>query len=158
MAASLELLNAAQAAQLASPPVFQAFQASNQSVPTGFTGLAATLGTPAIDSYSGWSSGSPTRYTPQISGWYLVIGQFAFAVNTTGTRLLQVQKNGSGTSSPAATGSTPSSSYNAVLNASGLYFLNGTTDYIECWGFQDSGGALNSVATATSLTALRIHV
>lgn len=157
MAQSLELLNAAQVAQLSSPPVFQAFQSANQAVPTGFTGLAAALGAPVIDSYNGWSSGSPTRYTPKVPGWYLVIGQFAFAVNTSGTRLLQVQKNGAG-SSPAATGSTPSGSYNAVLNASGLFFLNGTTDYIECWGYQDSGGSLNSVATATSLTALKVHV
>jgi hypothetical protein len=158
MADTLALLNAVGVNAALAPPAFLAFQSAAQSVPTGFAGLNMTLATPSFDTYGGWSSGSPTRYTAQVPGTYLFIGGVSFATNTSGNRLAQLQKNGS-TSGAFATASPAlnTANFNAELQAIAFFVMNGTTDYVEIWGYQDSGGALNTVASSTFLAALKIH-
>lgn len=158
MANTLELLNAVGVNQALSPPIFSAYQSVGQNIATGFGGLAATLGTPEIDSYGGWSAGTPTRYTAQVPGWYLFIGGFSFPVNSVGTRNAQIQKNGSTVRSiGTCTNALSTTSFNLNMQALGLFLMNGTTDYVEMWGYQDSGSTLTTVASNTFLMGLKIH-
>lgn len=159
MANSLEIMNAANVAFLLNKPVFQAQQASAQSVPSGFGGTAVIYTNPVIDSYGGWSAGSPTRYTAKVAGYYLVIGQLAFATNTTGNRVAQVLKNGNTAVSygSMAIPTCNTGSFNTSLNTTGLVYMNGTTDYVEQICYQDSGGSLNTVVGGTFLTLLHVH-
>jgi hypothetical protein len=160
MANTLELLNFVNSSSALQPPTFKAQQATGQSVPNLFTGLAVTWGSPIVDTYGGWSAGSPTRYTATTPGWYLLSGQIAYVPNSTGARVAQFELNGS--TATAIGGctipSTTSSSYNLIVGCTGIVFLNGSTDFVELWGYQDSGGGLNTVASSTVMMATRIHI
>jgi hypothetical protein len=102
-----------------------------------------------VDSDSGHSNlTNNTRYTAQVSGWYMVSGTISWNTNTTGNRLSYLAKNGrilygSTVMVPATTAFTvvPTGTVLILLNAS---------DYVELWGYQSSGGALT---TATGITS-----
>lgn len=159
MASSLEIMNAANIAFLLNKPIFQSQQASAQNIASGFTGTAITLSSPILDTYSGWSAGNPTRYTAKVAGYYLVIGQIGFATNTSGNRVMQILRNGSISAlyGSMAVPTCNTTSFNTALNTSGLIFMNGTTDYVEMWGYQDSGSTLATIANGTFVTIIHVH-
>jgi hypothetical protein len=83
-----------------------------------------------------------SRITIQTAGRYLVCCNVYYAANATGTRFVDVLKNG--TTAPAGSGlriSTASSGTANLFFASTLVLVVG--DYIECRVHQNSGGALN---------------
>lgn len=156
MATTLELLNAATLAIEQNPPLLIVSQASTQSLAnTGFT--AITWPSPSTDTYSGWSSGHPTRYTPTVSGIYLVIGSIGFANNATGGRVAQLCQNGVGNVINQSSAGSASATLNTVTQVTAMIQCNGSTDYWELYSDQNSGGALNSVVGTTSMTAVLIH-
>lgn len=156
MALTLELLNAAVVAIEQNPPLLIVSQASAQSLAnSGFTAL--TWPSPGTDTYSGWSSGHPTRYTPTVSGVYLVTGSIGFAANATGGRVAQLCQNGVGNVINQVAGASAGSVFNSVVQVTSMITCNGTGDYFELYSDQLSGGALNSVAGVTTLTAFLIH-
>lgn len=91
-----------------------------------------------------WSSGTPTRVTPQTAGVYLVTANVNFNTNATGVRGLGLYKNG--TVNPFA--------YQDAAGSASLsngLFLSGTVnlsvgDYVQPLVFQNSGGNLAYVA------------
>lgn len=92
-----------------------------------------------------WSAGSPTRLTAPVDGYYEVKGQVRWANNTTNTRGLWFQKNGTGNRiqgvyAPAMNSLEQSTSTVIQLTAG---------DYIEVLAYQDSGGSLNITPFAT---------
>lgn len=89
-----------------------------------------------------------SRYTARYPGWYQASGGVAFAGNTTGRRGVRFAVNGSlvdasGTviiaTSPSAV-TMPASADHIYLNAG---------DYLEIQGLQESGGNLNTAASAS---------
>jgi hypothetical protein len=153
MTSSLELLNAANIQYIRNPAQLVVAQSSPQALASGSL-VAITWPSPSIDNYSGWSAGTPTRYTPKVAGTYLVIGSIVLVTNVTGGRIAQLSKNGtaayqSGSGNPGA--------FNAAMQAIGTMSFNGTTDYVELYGDQNSGSSLNTVITLTNLTATWIH-
>lgn len=87
-----------------------------------------------------------SRLTINTSGVYLVKGMVGFASNTTGYREVEIRKNGSGVArsrlqtQPTAIGTT-------VLIAADIALTAG--DYIQLFGWQNSGGNLLTVSGAT---------
>lgn len=95
--------------------------------------------------YGMWSSTANTRITPTRRGWYLAQAMCGWAANATGDRLLQIRKNGadSGVDWSDERQAVASAGNGTRNNCSGLYYMNGTTDYLEVVVYQASGGALN---------------
>lgn len=156
---TMSLLNSVGVNTALYPPCFLAFQTSGTAVASGFGGAAMALGTPSLDSYGGWASGTPSRYTPTAPGWYLFVGGVQWPVNTTGCRVSQLQKNGSTSGSFAnSMNALSTSSYFPSQQAIGMYLMNGTTDYVEVWGYQDSGSSLTSQIGGTYMIAARAHL
>lgn len=156
MATSLEIINAANLQFLLNTPQLQVAQTSAQSLGNSvFT--AVTWPSPTVDNYSGWASGTPTRYTPKVAGTYLVVGSIAFAPNATGGRTAQLCKNGVANVIAVSSVGNSTSSFNTVVQVTSFMVCNGTTDYFELYADQNSGGALNSVVTITSLNVQWIH-
>ena len=138
------------------PPVAEYVQTSVQALGNAAT-TTLTWPTPATDSYSGYSSSTPTRYTPTVAGWYLVSGNIGFAnTSVTGMRMAQVAKNGATAINQQALAAA-TTGYNSAIGVLSLVYLNGTGDYIELQANQSSGVALNSVVTLTTLTVLFVH-
>jgi hypothetical protein len=141
---------------LLNPPIATLVQTSVQALTTSVT-TAMTWPTPAVDTYSGWASGTPTRYTPQVQGYYLAVGNVGFAANATGARSAQVAKNGATVANEVSLASA-GSVFNTIVGVTSLVFCNGTTDYLELNADQNSGGPINTVVSRTSFTIMWIHL
>lgn len=89
------------------------------------------------------------------AGKYLVIAQVGFTANATGTRNIEISKNGTslaGTSMPGA--NTGSQVY-----INGQYIVDlAVNDYITVKAFQDSGTSLNALSTGNAPAACRLAV
>lgn len=142
---------------LTNPPIATLIQTSTQSIPTSAS-TAVTWPTPTVDTYGGYASGTPTRYTPQVAGYYLCIGNLGFAATSAvGARDAQIEKNGTTVVNEVGVGNA-GTAYSTVIGVVSMVFCNGTSDYIELYANQNSGGALASVVSGrTSLTVMWIH-
>lgn len=130
---------------LLNPPIAQLVQNTIQSIPNSAVTPLTFDGT-INDSYGGHSNvTNNSRYTGQVTGWYLVAGVAAFATNGTGVRVARLRKNGSDIiyfdvwAMAVSTASTPTAAATA-----GIVQLN-AGDYVELAGYQTSGGALNTI-------------
>lgn len=142
-------------------PCFHGYQSASQSIASN-TWSAISLNVTTMDSYSGHSdTTNNSRYTAQVSGWYMVSGVVAFGANATGFRAAKVNVNGTtllnaGNGYAQNTGGTFSC---PVTTPNRPVFLN-SGDYVELYGFQNSGGALSTSALgelACGLTVWWLH-
>lgn len=109
-----------------------------------------------LDTYTGHSnSTNNTRYTAQVAGTYLVIVTYASAPNAAGGRNVQPAKNGAAIAY-AMTDVDVSQGNFHVTQATALVQM-AVGDYVEAWAFQNSGGALNTIAAESSMQVLWVH-
>ncbi|WP_042436581.1 hypothetical protein [Streptacidiphilus albus] len=139
---------------LLNPPLFLAQQSSAQSFASGVL-VAMTWPTPTIDTYGGWASGSPTRYTPTVPGYYSVTGTVACVANATGNRDAIISKNGTAIAQVSTLAATVADSTNVQVST--VVYCNGTTDYVEVYGVQRSGTPLTTVTGTTQVSVVWIH-
>lgn len=120
-----------------------------QSIPNGaFTALL--LDTEDIDRDGGHSTVTNTsRYTAQTAGWYTFQGSINFTANVTGQRTIVFRPNGGAATTYKNKVQIPMAgtvgSGSVVTTAT--FSMNGTTDYVEILGWQNSGGALLTYIT-----------
>lgn len=127
---------------LSNHPVAVLRSSGTQSINSA-SSTAVLLDVEDIDSDSGHSLVSNTsRYTGQTAGWFLITAYILFAANasTTTVRQLEIRVNGSGITLASTAGN--SSAIATHLSTSTHYFLNGSTDFVEMFAFQNSGGAI----------------
>jgi hypothetical protein len=114
------------------------------------TADAVSWDTEVLDRLACWAVGSnPTRYTPNVAGWYMFYGMVSFAAETTGTiRGCAWKKNGSPVDANVYRGvvdETPISGQGTTSMAIPFPMsMNGTTDYVELVGLHDASAALNT--------------
>lgn len=106
-----------------------------------------------------WVSGSPGRFTVPTGqdGLYLIIAQLAYAANAGGTRrVTQVRLNGAYLNTYEEKANLGASVDTEVLASRMAVLAAG--DYIEIYGYQNSGGAINilSASSATFVSMARI--
>jgi hypothetical protein len=116
-------------------PAFSAYRTGTQTGIADSTYTKIQLNTEVFDTASAFDSTTNYRFTPLVAGYY----QFSAAVVATGTNLAYTQavlvKNGS---APGFTGSYISTtSGEAGSSVSGLFYLNGSTDYVELYCYAD---------------------
>lgn len=126
-------------------PAFSAYNNNSQSFANA-TLVKIQANIEDFDTNSCYDNTTNYRFTPTVAGYYQATASVAF--NTmTGVAFTQVYKNGSsyvGGNLVQVTANGPG------VTGGGLVYLNGTTDYLEFYGFQASTGAVNS-ANATTL-------
>lgn len=120
-------------------PVCEARQTVVQSIPTGvLTGLLFNVND--IDTDGGHSTVTNTsRYTGKTAGRYQLAGATSWVSSTPGTRAALWAANGAGAMAASQLAGT-----GQVAARTRTFFLNGTSDYVELFVFQDSGGAVNT--------------
>ena len=111
-------------------PAFSAYQSSNQN----FTGAVLTkiaFQTEEFDTANCFDSAANYRFTPNVAGYYLISGRLQ---GTTGAQVyVTVYKNGSLFKDFA------NNSGSAIAaQGSALVYLNGSTDYVELYGYLGS--------------------
>lgn len=98
---------------------------------------------------SGFTAGAPTKYQPQIPGYYFFNGRAVWTANATSRRAAFLNINGT-TGAPGTFGGqslqAPATG-SCQIQCAGSVFLNGDTDYIGLRVIQNSGAALTLATT-----------
>jgi len=111
-------------------PAFSAYMSSNASFTSGTT-TKVTLDTEVFDTANCFSS---SRFTPNVAGYYQINGKIR--VTGTGcTASVNIYKNGSQNIIGSYISPTGSVAFSVV---STVLYLNGTTDYVELFGYGDT--------------------
>jgi hypothetical protein len=132
-------------------PAFSAYVGSAQSL-AGFAFTKMALNTEEFDTANCFDSTTNYRFTPNVAGYYQVNGHVGYTDSVNAPQLV-IYKNGSGFKN----GSNPASGNWA--NVSALIYMNGTTDYLELYGANISGGssALNITAQLNYFQAAMVR-
>ena len=131
----------------AEPPSFKAYMGSQQVLATG-TNTAMVVDTEVFDSNSFFNT-SDYKFTPTIAGYYFINANLEYS-NSTGNYVFtsHIYKNGS----IALRGTVWNDGSNTNVNTqiSGILAFNGSSDYAQVYGYQNSGGNITIYAGAHS--------
>ena len=130
-------------------PAFSAYNSASQTVTTS-TETKATLNTEDFDTNSNFAS---SRFTPTVAGYYQVNGQIRLQSTLTIVNgWVSIYKNGSiyvrGQELPSG---VTSNELQVLVNC--LIYLNGSTDYIELYGYVQSSGTCEFNYSGTPFTS-----
>jgi len=120
-------------------PAFSAYPTAGTSCASG-TDTKVAFAAVDFDTASCYNA-STSRFTPNVAGYYSIIGMARFGPITATLTIGSVFVNGSVYS--RGSGASCSSSY-AYNQCSAIVYLNGTTDYVEFYAYQNSGSSQNS--------------
>jgi hypothetical protein len=117
-------------------PFFQAYRASTAQTLSSATWTKIQINTEVVDSASAYDNTTNYRFTPLSAGKYYIFGQMTTDSSTDMARVMSaIYLNGSQISQSNSFNDDSSSSYTATI-----VDMNGTTDYVELFGFLTSGG------------------
>jgi hypothetical protein len=122
-------------------PAFSASQSTLQAL-TSTTFTKLDFQTEEFDTNSNFAS---NRFTPTVAGYYQINGSVGVSAST-GIFLSYIYKNGSTYKSGSF---LPCNASGAVAGVSSIVYLNGSTDYVELYGYQSSGTSANTIASGT---------
>lgn len=122
----------------ATGPAFSAYGTTVQTLTTA-TATKITLSNKSFDTNNNFDATTNYRFTPTVAGYYLFIGSLAF-VNANAFNQVTLYKNGAFTAVSANGGGTVL----GVVTVSAILYMNGSTDYVELYGAQYSGGNQNT--------------
>jgi hypothetical protein len=118
-------------------PAFAAYMSADQSVSDN-TEVKAQINAEVIDTNGCYDPTTNYRFTPNVAGKY-IIGAITRHVNfTAGRASITVKFNGAVQSSGFIAETGDSGNYSGY-GISKIFTFNGTTDYVECFFYQNSG-------------------
>ena len=119
-------------------PAFGVWQASAQSISNN-TATKILFDTVEFDTNNNFSG---SRFTPTVAGYYQINGSLQIAATGTYFLVAYLYKNGNIVRSGPLINANVSAFPTA--NVSSMVYMNGTTDYLEIYGFQFSGFTQNT--------------
>ncbi|MFF0409051.1 hypothetical protein ACFYUY_01275 [Kitasatospora sp. NPDC004745] len=139
-------------------PLFSGYQSAAQSIANGSV-TAIAIDTTIVDTYGGHSNTvNNSRYTVQTgaAGWYQVTCSLGFVANASGSRALEIHKNGTVIKLGYDGTDDSRTDIAAALQCTAIVQL-AVGDYVEGFAYQTSGGALATNPNATGMTAIWKH-
>lgn len=116
-------------------PSFGAYRSSDQSVTTN-TWTKVQLNTEEWDTANCFDSTTNYRFTPTVAGYYQINGGFYAGASGTITRIIiGIYKNGSIYKLGNYMAPATADSLRGVAVVSSMVYFNGTTDYVELYGY-----------------------
>lgn len=120
-------------------PAFSALLNASQSISSGVnTKIQTNL--EEFDTANCFDSTTNYRFTPTVAGYYQVNGQVAYQGLISSAIIISLFKNGNEFKRGSRIGTD--TSVNVYLNISCLIYMNGSTDYLELYTFQNSGSTI----------------
>ena len=121
-------------AALGNGPAFRAYRATDQSISNN-TATKVQLNTEVFDTASCFDSTTNYRFTPNVAGYY----QFSAILNLGGTPVTnaqaQIYKNGANAAQFVFYAPSGTTQYQINGTLSDLIYMNGSTDYVELYGY-----------------------
>jgi len=116
-------------------PAFMAYLSTNQSVTSG-TNTKAQCNTEVFDVGSCYDNATNDRFTPNVAGKYMVFCSIQHALNDYGiyNAVTIIRKNGSDYADSNGIFSS-GTMYTLNVHIAQPISFNGTTDYVELWGY-----------------------
>jgi len=128
-------------------PAFSAYRSTNQSFSfTAWTKIS--LNAEDFDTNNNFDSTTNYRFTPTVAGYYQFNGVVAIQSTTSVSRtIVALWKNNAqalrGSDLPISAGTQV-----VFANVQGLFYMNGTTDYMELYVYAQGSGTLNIIANS----------
>ena len=109
-----------------------------------------------------WHNGSTLTnlIAPDIAGYYQVHGCSSFVGSSAGTirrLVIQAKSYNSGPYDMATTSHLPSTT-RLLMSVSTIVYLNGTTDYVQLFAYQDTGSSLSTSVADGTTTSLCVSL
>jgi len=127
----------------ATAPAFGAWASGQSFAHNTWTKL--TCSNEVFDTNSNYDNATNYRFTPTVAGYYQINGNLAIP-GTSGICVVAIWKN----NALAFSGSEAAlvSAY-TISNVSAVFYMNGSTDYVELYGIQTSGTSQSSLNAAS---------
>jgi len=129
-------------------PAFSAYQSSSQTL-TSATFTKLLFQTEEWDTNNNFAS---STFTPTVAGYYLITGAMEVASVVTQI-ILRLYKNGALWKNFSNT----NTSVVTALSGSAMVYCNGTTDYVELYGYAGTGQALEAQKQTTYFQAVMVR-
>jgi hypothetical protein len=124
-------------------PAFSAYPSVATSIANN-SSTKLTFDTKLFDTNNNFAS---SRFTPTVAGYYQISGGFTLVAGS-GIAHIELAKNGS----IYSIGSQCANNSSGVASTiSCLVYMNGSTDYVEMNGFQNSGGAVYNFGAGSAI-------
>ena len=130
-------------------PAFSAYQSSNQTISSN-TWTKVSLQTKEFDTANCFDT-STYRFTPNVAGYYQFTGGATCSTTQT-TIYVTVYKNGGIAKILELNNPSASAAF-----GSAMFYMNGTTDYVEFYVFLSAGQALSTGVASTYLAAALVR-
>jgi hypothetical protein len=128
------------------PPVFSAYNNASQSISSNtLTKILFQL--EDFDTNNNFAS---SRFTPTVAGYYQINAGLNIAPAASGVAAVAIYKNGNEWQSGSQVPMNGTYSVRPVVST--VIYFNGSTDYVEIYGLQISGGSLNVGTNVTIAT------
>jgi len=130
-------------------PTFSAKLSTDPQTITTRTWTKVQCGTEQFDTNSDYDSTTNYRFTPSVEGYYQINGIVRATGTSQDTYYVSIYKNGSAythVNSRTATSGSQSLSISAVI------YLNGSTDYVELYGWLEATSPQFESATVTTFS------
>jgi hypothetical protein len=134
-----------------SGPAFRAFRNTSVQNVTGDTFTKVELNAETFDTASCFDSTTNYRFTPNVAGYYKFTGSVDGEVQVSSSTYgrAAIYKNGS----VAALGvKVPGFQDEFLSQVSDLIYMNGTTDYVELFGYIRAGSVNENIINGTTIT------
>jgi hypothetical protein len=129
-------------------PAFSAYPSASQSI-ASVTFTKLQFNTVTFDTSSPVAYDTTNyRFLPKTAGYYQVVGSYYLPAAASGQQIISLYKNGSAVST-ASYAFTSTASIQPSFTY--LIYLNGSTDYIELYAYQGSGGSLSTLSSRPDL-------
>jgi hypothetical protein len=136
--------NASTATKFASAPAFSYYQSTTQTLASS-TPTKINLQTKDFDTHNAFDNAITYQFKPTVAGYYQLNGALTVATSTSVMYAAIYKYNGT-SSVVHKVGQNCAASTAAV---SAVVYLNGSTDYVELWGFVTTGQALVAAIQST---------
>jgi len=136
-------------------PAFHAYLSANQTV-SDATDTKCQFNTEVLDTDNCYDNSTNYRFTPTTAGKYFVYSQIACNANGANNFLLgttTIKKNGSAIIYSQFDQRTTANGYSNTVQAAGIVDMNGSTDYLESFGYIDDSDTGSSPRLSGNSTA-----
>ena len=118
------------------PAFFAVSSTTGETTFISSTDTKVNMGTEILDTDNCYSS---SRFTPTTAGYYYLHGQIGVnSMNDQDSVFIKIYKNGSYLTGSFNATASPATGYGILINTSLVVYMNGSSDYVELYGYQNN--------------------